>query len=125
MAGSPLAKNILLIAPDLDERRLLLAELQEAGYEVLPAPSADYASRAILLQLTAPSLVLWDEHGEPSTTPAERQRLSSLTPNVPWMVIESAIPEGRREPLGRPLAKVLRRPIRIGQIVEAVRAVIG
>ncbi len=121
---SPASKDILLISPDLDERRLLLAELREAGYEVLPAPGADYAIRAILLKLTRPSLVLWDEHGELPTTPAERQRLSSLTPHVPWIVIESAIPAGQRERLGQPLAKVLRRPIRIGQIVEAVRAVI-
>jgi CheY-like chemotaxis protein len=121
---SPASKDILLIAPDLDERRLLLAELREAGYEVLPAPNADYAIRAILLKLTLPSLVLWDEHGGPSTTPADRQRLSSLTPNVPWMVIESAIAPGRQQPLGHPAATVLQRPIRIGQIVEAVRAVV-
>jgi CheY-like chemotaxis protein len=121
---SPPSQDILLIAPDLDERRLLLAALREAGYAVLPAPSADYAIRAILLQLTLPSLVLWDEHGERSTTPAKRHRLSSLTPNVPWMVIESAIPAGQREPLGQALGKVLRRPIRIGQVVEAVRTVI-
>ena len=114
-----------MIAPDLDERRLLLAELREAGYEVLPAPSAAHAIRAILLKRTLPSLVLWDEHGEPSTTPAEKEHLSSLTPNVPWMVIESALPAARCEPLGRPLAKVLRRPVRIGQIVEAVRAVVS
>jgi hypothetical protein len=57
-------------------------------------------------------------------TPEKRQRLSSLTPNVPWMVIEGVIPTGRREPLGPPVAKVLRRPIRIGQIVDAVRTII-
>jgi DNA-binding NtrC family response regulator len=122
---SPASKAILLIAPDLDERRLLMAELREAGYEVLPAPNADYAIRAILLKLIVPSLVLWDEHGSPSATPAERECLSRLTPNVLWMVIESAISTGWREPLGHPAAKVLRRPVRIGQIVEAVRKMIG
>jgi hypothetical protein len=125
MPGSPLSKAILLIAPDLEERRLLLAELRDAGYEVLPAPDADYATRAMLLQLIQPSLVLWDEPGEPSTTSTERRRLSSLTSNVPWIVIEPAIPTGPREPVGGPTSKVLRRPVRIGQIVEAVQAVIG
>ena len=121
MPGSPPPKVILLVAPDLDERRLLLAELQEAGYEVLPAPNADYAIRAILLERILPSLILWDEHGEPSTTRVDRQRLASLTPDVPWMVIESAVPTDQQQPLRRPAARVLRRPISIGQIVEAVR----
>ncbi len=119
------SKTILLLAADLDERRLLLADLRENGYDVLPALSADYAIRAILLKLVRPSLVLWDEHGEPSVTPAEIERLSSLTPDVPWIVIESAIPTGRREPPGRPIVRVLRRPISIGQIVAAVRGAIS
>ena len=79
MPGSPPSQQILLIVPDLDERRLLLAELREAGYEVLPAPNADYAIRAVLHQLILPSLVLWDEHGEQPTMPEERQRLSSAS----------------------------------------------
>ena len=119
------SKSILLIASDLDERRLLLAELREAGYEVLPAPDADYAIRAMLLKLVRPSLVLWDKHGQPSTTPEQEQHLSNLTLNVPWMVVESAIPPGGAEPLGRPATTVLRRPIRIGEVVEAVRKVIA
>ena len=37
MAQAPL-HDVLLVAADLDERRLLLAELRELGYEVLPLP---------------------------------------------------------------------------------------
>jgi hypothetical protein len=113
-----------LIAPDFDERKLLLAELREAGYEVLPAPDADYAIRAMLLKLILPSLVLWDEQGGRATTPAERDHVSRLAPDVPWLVIENAIPTCRQQPLRQPLARVLRRPLRIGQVVEAMRSLI-
>jgi DNA-binding NtrC family response regulator len=119
------SKSILLIASDLDERRLLLAELREAGYEVLPTPDVGYAIRVILAKLVRPSLVLWDKHGQPSTTPEQEQHLSNLTPNVPWMVVESAIPPSGPEPPSRPATTVLRRPIRIGEVVEAVRRVVG
>jgi hypothetical protein len=54
------AHALLLAAADLEERRLLLAELLEAGYQVAPVPGLEFAVRAMLGRSVRPSAILLD-----------------------------------------------------------------
>ena len=119
--GKSVSQNqLLLIAADLEERRLLLAELLEAGHDVLPLPGLVSAVRAILMRLVTPSLILLDAHGDERATPANVEELLGLMPEVPLILVVSAINSSRWEPLRPRLAELLRRPIRVGEVVAAV-----
>jgi hypothetical protein len=48
-----MTREWLLVAADLDERPLLLAELLEAGYEVTPIPGLSYALHALPIEVRA------------------------------------------------------------------------
>jgi DNA-binding response OmpR family regulator len=120
--GESLPKQaLLLIAADLEERRLLYAELLEAGYEVLPLPGLVYAVRAILMRRVTPSLVLLDIHGDPRATPAAVQQLLNLVPKVPLILVVSALDSTCWEPLRARATELLRRPVSIGEVIAAVR----
>jgi hypothetical protein len=119
--GEP-TRDLLLIAADLEERRLLLAELLEAGYQVLPLPGLAYAIRPLRLKLLTPPLMLVDIQGDQHATPRDVERLLAAAPGVPLILVVGAIDNAIWEPLRPRLAALMRRPISIGQIVDAVRA---
>jgi len=113
--------DLLLIAADFDERRLLFAELREAGYEVMAVAGLVDAVRALVLKVVAPPLIVWDLQGDQHATPAEGEMLLQLGAGAATIVIVGATDYAGWESLRPRLAALLKRPLTIGQIVDAVR----
>ncbi len=116
--------DLLLIAADDEERRLLFAELREAGYAVLPVPGLGYALRMLSLRAVAPSLILLDAHDDAFAIPVHVDKLTALAGGAPVILIVSAIGMAEWEPLRAKVAALLARPIRIGEIVGVVRKIL-
>jgi DNA-binding NtrC family response regulator len=112
--------DVLLIAADLEERRLMLAELLEAGYRVSPVPGMAYANRW-LHSSPAPPLVLIDAYGDDAATPAGVQSLLGRCRDSRFVLIVRAADRPHWEVLRRQTAALLRRPISIDEVIEAVR----
>ena len=121
MRQGPPPQELLLAAADFEERRLFFAELLEAGYEVTPVPGVMYAVRAMLLKVIAPSLILVNAHGDPHATPKDVENLLALAPGVPLILVVGAMEIASWEPLRSRVTALLRRPIAVGEIIDAVR----
>lgn len=115
-------RPLLLIVVDWKERALILAELQERGYDVraLPGivPAIGYLIRRPHL---VPRLIILDITDDPDVNERTLKDLMELASHCPWVVITSAT----RSFTGRPLlqnkrAVLLSRPLAVGAIVEAV-----
>lgn len=120
----PPRRDLLLSSADLEERRLLLAELMEAGYEVLAVPGLLFATRAILLRIVAPPLMVLDVHGDERATPEHVERLLDLAEGVPIVLVVGALRSESWEPLRPRVAAWLRRPLSVGDVVDAVRRIV-
>jgi DNA-binding response OmpR family regulator len=112
---------LLLIASNLEERRLLFAELKEAGYEVLPVPGLLPAMQALFSRLLTPPLILIDVQGDPYATPQHVEELLQFAAGVPVVLLIGVFGSEDWKPLEPRLAALLLRPIRIGEVVETVR----
>ncbi len=115
-------RDLLLIAADWQSRALTLAELQEAGYEVMAVPGVEYALRALRRGLVAPPLIVLDVHDDPVATPERATRLMELAPGVPLVLIVGVYDRATWQPLKSQVAAWLERPVTIGQIITTVRA---
>jgi DNA-binding NtrC family response regulator len=115
--------DVLLASADLEERRLLYAELREAGYEVMPVEGIRDAVRALLLGVVRPPLVVLDLHGGPQATHKGVDDLLALLRDVPLILIVGRIGSEIWEPLRPRVAALLRRPIHVGEIVDVVRRI--
>jgi DNA-binding NtrC family response regulator len=116
-----LRRDILLTAADWQSRALILAELQELGYEVMAVPGVDYAVNAILKGLDDPPLLLIDVHHDPSATPEKVRGLISLLPGRPVILLAGVFDSERWQPLSEEVARYFRRPVRIGDVIAAVQ----
>lgn len=116
-------RDLLLIVADLRTRSLTLAELQEAGYEVMAVPGLQYGLRAILQGRVEPPAIVLDVHNDEFCTPERVQELVSLLPDAPVILIVGVYEQAAYEPLREDVAVFLVRPVRIGEVVEAVRRV--
>jgi DNA-binding NtrC family response regulator len=116
--------DVLLASADLEERRLLYAELREAGYEVMAVEGIRDAVRAVLLGVVRPPLVVLDVHGDPDAAERRGEDLLAVLRGVPLVVIVGGVGGEAWEPLRPRLAALLRRPIRVGEIVEAARRIV-
>ena len=117
-------RDLLLIVADLDARRLILAELQEAGYEVMAVPGLKYGLKAVLRGLVEPPAVVLDVHGDDFCTPERVRELLTLLPGVPMVLVVGAYERAAYEPLREQVAAFLVRPVTVGEIVHAVRRVL-
>lgn len=119
-------EELLLVAADGRTRALLLAELQEAGYDVVALPSLEVALAALATGRVDPALVVLDVQGDPR---ADRrgigQLLNFLEEDIPLVLVVGAYDVQALAPL-RPRAAVwLSRPLRVGDVVAAVRRILG
>jgi DNA-binding NtrC family response regulator len=115
-------RDVLLIAADLNERRLVYGELLEAGYDVLPLPGMAAALGTLLQHSVAPRLVLVDVQGDEHATPQSVRQLLALAPGVPSIVLVGAINRAVWQPIESQVTALLARPITVGKIVETVQA---
>jgi DNA-binding NtrC family response regulator len=116
-------RDVLLIAADLNERRLLYGELLEAGYDVLPLPGLAAALGALLQHSVAPRLVLIDAHGDEHATPQSVLQLLALASGVPSIVLVGAINRAVWQPIESQMTALLTRPITVGTIIETVKRI--
>lgn len=112
--------EILLISGDWRTRAFLLAELQEAGYEVVALPSVDVALSALASGRLTPSLVLLDTQPAVTRTQAE-QVLYLLEEDVPVVLLVGAYEVRTFAPLREKVAAFLTRPLRVEEVVGRVR----
>lgn len=108
-AGMPV---VFVIARDWTLRTSVRAELREAGIEALGMESADDAGKALASGQLPSAVVL-----EAIAGLADDPRIASLVERVPAILIAS-----RAERVALPpVAAVLYRPVRIGDIVAKVK----
>ena len=126
MSGSgALRRDILLSSADWQSRALILAELQERGYEVMAVPGVRYAINAALKGLIDPPLLIIDVYGDKSATPEQVSGLLTLFRSRPAILLTPALNQARWEPLRPRVARYFRRPIRIGDVIDAVEALMA
>ena len=114
--------ELLLIAADGHTRALLLAELQEAGHNVVALPSLEVALAALATGRVRPALVLLDTQSDPRADPrGVGQLLNFLEEDVPLVLIVGAYDAHALAPLQARVAAWLPRPLRIEDILTAVR----
>ncbi len=116
--------DLLLIAADLEERRLLFAELLEAGYTVLPLSSLIYAIRLMRAGTIATSLILLVAYGDDGTIAARVEDLLRLASGSRLILVVGSIESERWETWRNRVAALLYRPISVGEIVDVVHAVL-
>ncbi len=116
-----LRHDILLSAADWQSRTLILAELQELGYEVMAVPGVHYAIQAALKGLVDPPLLIIDVHHDPEATYEKVQGLLSLFPDRPAILLIGVFDQRQWEPLRSRASHFFRRPIRIGDVVATVQ----
>jgi response regulator RpfG family c-di-GMP phosphodiesterase len=121
MGPTSFDRDLLLIAADLNERRLLYGELLEAGYDVLPASGFAVALGLLLEHSVVPRLILLDVQGDEHATPHSVEHLAAQIPDARLLVLVGAIDRALWEPLEGRVAALLHRPITIGRIVEKVK----
>jgi DNA-binding NtrC family response regulator len=121
MTERPKRRDVLLIAADLNERRLLYGQLLEAGYDVLPVPGLALALGSLLQRSVEPRLILIDVRDDPEATPNSVQHVHELVPDVPLILLVGSIDRSAWETLRSRVAVWLARPITIGEIVEIVK----
>jgi CheY-like chemotaxis protein len=117
-------EELLLIVADGRTRALLLAELQEAGYNVVALPSLEVALTALATGRVRPTLVVLDTQGDPRANPRSvRQLLNFLEEDIPLVLVVGAYDAPGLAPLRARAAAWLSRPLRIGDIVAAIQRV--
>jgi len=118
--------ELLLIAADGHTRALLLAELQETGYNVVALPSLEVALAALATGRVRPALVVLDTQGDPRAGPrGVGQLLNFLEEDVPLVLVVGAYDAHALAPLRARVAAWLPRPLRVGDVVSAVRRILG
>ncbi len=120
------AEELLLVAADGRTRALLLAELQEAGYNVVALPSLEVALAALATGRVQPTLVLLDVQGDPRADPrGVAQLLNLLGEDVPLVLVVGAYDARALAPLRARVAAWLPRPLRVKDVIAAVRQILG
>lgn len=116
--------EIVLIAADWQFRTLVRAQLLEQGYVVRALASVEDALKELIQNEIVVGLILVDRHG----TPLRAQALSDLwrLAGRPAVILcaEAWGPEDRWED-GLPPAQLVRRPLRVGDLVAQVRRAVG
>jgi DNA-binding NtrC family response regulator len=107
------APVVFVISPEWTLRTMVRAELREAGVETLGMEGADDLKEAIARGVV-PSVVVLD--GVELENTVAGQTLRNLLPNIPIVVVDSRIAQAP----ALPSAVVLRRPIRVQDIVSHV-----
>jgi len=106
-------KTVLVVGRDWKFRALLRAQLREEGYEALGFETLAEAAEEIGRSAPPPAALVFDTAAAPS---AELERLAALAAPVPLLVVAAA-----QENVTAPRARVLHRPLPLGQVVAAVR----
>ncbi len=121
LASGESRRDILLCAADWQSRALILAQLQELGYEVMATPGVTYAIEAVLRGLDDPPLLLIDVYNDAAATPEKVSGLLSLLPDRPVILMVGVFDGERWRPLCERADRCFQRPTRIGDVIAAVQ----
>ena len=113
--------RVLLIAADWRVRTLVLAELKEAGYEVVALPGVRWALSALSAGRVQPELAVVDVTRDPDACLEPVRHLLRLLGDVPVVLLLGAYDARDLAPLRDRVAAWLPRPLRVARVVEAVR----
>lgn len=118
-----MAEDLLLVAEDWQSRALVLAELQEAGYEVNAQAGLRQALNHLARHPEHPPLVVLDLHGDEFATPETVDALLHLVPDAKLILIVGVYAEPGWDRFASGGNLVLRRPVSVGEIVEQVKQI--
>lgn len=114
-------EDLLLVAEDWQSRALVLAELQEAGYQVNAQAGLRRALNHLARDPEHPPLVVLDLHGDEFATPETVDALLRLVPKAKLILIVGVYAEPVWDRFAAEGNIVLRRPVSVGGIVEQVK----
>jgi len=114
-------EDLLLVAEDWQSRALVLAELQEAGYEVNAQAGLRRALHHLARDPEHPPLVVLDLHGDEFATPETVDALLRLAPQAKLILIVGVYAEPVWDRFVAEGSIVLRRPVSVGGIVQQVK----
>jgi len=114
-------EDLLLVAEDWQSRALVLAELQEAGYEVNAQAGLRQALNHLARDPEHPPLVVLDLHGDEFATPETVDALLRLVPEAKLILIVGVYAESVWDRFAAEGNVVLRRPVSVGGIVQQVK----
>jgi len=109
-------KEIIVVSSDWQFRALVRAELRERGYVALGWESLEEAA----LGTPSPAALVFDATSQLSA--AVREQLAALATRLPVMVVLGAAEPAFTPPAG---IQLLRRPLRVEQVVQAVASTVG
>lgn len=110
---------MLLVAADLEERRLLYAQLLEAGYTVLPLAGLNDAVRLLRIARITPLLILFDTYGDDALA-ASVEDLLRLSAGSRLIFVVGSTDSPRWDSLRPRVTALLHRPISIGNVMDVV-----
>jgi DNA-binding response OmpR family regulator len=112
--------EILLIAADWRLRALVRAQLLEEGFEVRALPALEVALAHLTGGGARPGLILLDTQGAAFDAQAV-SALRQVSGQAPLILCGGAWSQVEAWQEGLTAARVLRRPFRVGDLVEEVR----
>ncbi|HEY76770.1 MAG TPA: hypothetical protein G4O00_11430 [Thermoflexia bacterium] len=113
--------KILLIAAEWRTRALLLAELEEAGYDVVALPGVRWALVALAGGRLTPALVVLDVTGDAEARPDQVHRLLRMLGDTPVVLLVGAYDARTFASLRDQVAAWISRPLYLARVVDAVR----
>ncbi|HEC35254.1 MAG TPA: hypothetical protein ENI39_01825 [Anaerolineae bacterium] len=120
-AQSQTGGEVLLIATEWRARALLLAELREAGYEVVALPGMRAAFPPLVAGQVRPALAVLDLVGDPEARPRRVRQMLRFLEGVPVVLLVGAYGVPSFTPLREEVDAWLTRPLRVGSVVAAVQ----
>lgn len=121
MARRETGCELLLISAERRTRALLLAQLNEAGYEVVALPGLEMALAALAAGRVRPALVVLDVASDPQAHPQRVKQMLRLLGSVPVVLLVGAYEAASFASLREHVAGWLTRPLRIASVVAAVQ----
>ncbi len=118
---SPVDEKILLAGGEWRPRALVLAQLEEEGYDVTAVDTWDEAELLLRKRAIAPAVVIFDLEGE-TQSDAALSTLARLTDPARVLVLTASSTYDPGKARVRGFGHVLSRPYSVGDVVNAVKA---
>jgi DNA-binding NtrC family response regulator len=118
------AQQVLLVAAQWRVRALLLAELQELGYEVVALPGLRWVVPALATRRAQPLAVVLDVTGDSHASPEGVAQVLELLGDTPAVLLVGTYQAAIYAHLEPRVARYMVRPVRVERIVEAVQELV-
>lgn len=116
--------EIILIAREWKARAFIMAQLSEEGYEVVALRSIEEAMMLLGRGMVRPRLIILDTLGQSLREPTLAD-LQTLADDAPLLVCTGPFDLARFDFREAGFANLLVRPFTVGDVVNAVREMLG